>query len=49
MVVALALPLLLALLTLPFTVLRIILLGWNCSLSRQKVTGSFQFTGFGEF
>lgn len=36
MVVALALPLLLALLSLPFTVLRIILLGWNCSLSRQK-------------
>jgi len=36
MVVALAVPILLALLTAPFTILRILLLGWNCSLQRQK-------------
>jgi len=36
LIIALAVPLLLALLTLPFTLLRVILLGWNCSLARQK-------------
>jgi len=36
MLVALAVPLLLALLTLPFTLLRVILLGWDCALTRQK-------------
>ena len=37
LIIALAVPMLLALLTLPFTLLRVILLGWNCSLARQKV------------
>ena len=37
LLIALAVPMLLALLTLPFTLLRVILLGWNCSLARQKV------------
>jgi len=36
LLIALAVPMLLALLTLPFTLLRVILLGWNCSLARQK-------------
>lgn len=36
MLVALAVPFLLAFLTLPFTILRIILLGWDCNLSRHK-------------
>ena len=39
LLIALAVPMLLALLTLPFTLLRVILLGWNCSLARQKVNG----------
>ena len=39
LLIALAVPMLLALLTLPFTLLRVILLGWNCSLARQKVEG----------
>ena len=39
LLIALAVPMLLALLTLPFTLLRVILLGWNCSLARQKVKG----------
>ena len=37
LIIALIVPMLLALLTLPFTLLRVILLGWNCSLARQKV------------
>merc|ERR1712032_435324 len=36
LIIALIVPMLLALLTLPFTLLRVILLGWNCSLARQK-------------
>lgn len=36
MIVALAVPLLLAMLTLPFTLLRIMLLGWDCALSRKR-------------
>ena len=39
LLIALEVPMLLALLTLPFTLLRVILLGWNCSLARQKVKG----------
>ena len=37
MVVALVLPLVLAMLTLPFTLLRLLLLGWDCNLTRNQV------------
>ena len=37
MVVAMVLPLVLAMLTLPFTLLRLLLLGWDCNLVRNQV------------
>lgn len=46
MILSILLPVLLALLTLPFTILRIILLGWNCKLTRQEEEG--QDTDSGE-
>lgn len=39
MILSIMLPVLLALLTLPFTILRIILLGWNCRLSPMEEEG----------
>ena len=35
MILALVTPILLTLLTIPFTILRVLLLGWNCALARQ--------------
>ena len=35
LMLALLIPVLLGLLTVPFTLLRILLLGWNCTLTRQ--------------
>ena len=36
LVAAIGIPLLLILLTVPFTILRVLLLGWNCALTRQS-------------
>merc|ERR1719318_2423216 len=35
-------PLLLAMFTVPFTILRILLLGWNCTLTKQELEGDVE-------
>jgi len=42
MMVAMLVPLLLALFTVPFTILRILLLGWNCTLAKQELEGDLE-------
>jgi len=42
MAVAMLVPILLVMFTVPFTVLRILLLGWNCTLSRQEREGDLE-------
>jgi len=42
MMVALLVPLVLILFTVPFTALRILLLGWNCALTKQEFEGDIE-------
>jgi len=42
MLLATMLPMLLVMLTVPFTILRILLLGWNCALTKQEREGDFE-------
>jgi len=42
MALALLFPVLLVMITVPFTVLRVLLLGWNCTLTKQDREGDFE-------
>ena len=42
MMVAMLVPLVLAMFTVPFTILRILLLGWNCTLTKQELEGDLE-------
>ena len=42
MMLAMLVPLLLAMFTVPFTILRMLLLGWNCTLAKQELEGDLE-------